>query len=108
MKTQQQKRLVAVAFNVDGALDFSTLQSLRHFAWRDSDHCQVVLFNDASTGGQAAFVFEIYDIEGSTLIQRIRHFFRKLYAATLSNVWKGVFLKVSIKSNTGMFPMHGA
>lgn len=108
MIAKGNKRLVGVAFNLEGPIEPSEISALRDVALRDTDSTQTIFFNDASTGGQAAFVFEIYDIEGATLIQRIRHFFRKLHAAALAYIRKGTFVTVIIKGKSSVFPVHGA
>ena len=108
MISKNKKRLIGVTFNPDGKIDSETLFALRKKGWRDSNLTQTIIFDDATNGGQAAFIFEIYDVKDTSIIQRLRHFFRKRFATTLSNVWNGVFVYVIIKSKTNTFPVHGA
>ncbi|MGM9817684.1 MAG: hypothetical protein ACI4HH_00595 [Hominenteromicrobium mulieris] len=109
MKFQaKDKRLVAVAFNIDGEIDKQTLSELRKFGLKYSDSTQTVIFDDPSTGGQAAFVFEINDVEHAGIVKRIGYRLRKLKAAASAYIRHGVFVRVVIKGERSVFPVHGA
>ena len=107
MKFQaKDKRLVAVAFNIE--IDKQTLSELRKFGLKYSDSTQTVIFDDPSTGGQAAFVFEINDVEHAGIVKRIGYRLRKLKAAASAYIRHGVFVRVVIKGERSVFPVHGA
>lgn len=104
----KDKRLVAVAFNLDGKVDSNKLSDLRQAGLKYGDSTQTIIFNDPSTGGQAAFIFEINTVKDAGIVKRIGYRLSKLKAAATAYIRKGVFVRVEVKGERCVFPVHGA
>lgn len=109
MKIQaKDKRLVAVAFNLEGKIEGKKMDTLRQAGLKYGDSTQTIVFNDPSFGGQAAFVFEVNSVEDFGIVKRICYRLSKFKAAATSYIRKGVFVKVEVEGQSSVFPVHGA